>query len=132
LSPLTSTEYATKLFAQLDTLEHRYRRFMHWALTAIAILFASTLWMLFVALPRKTDEIQRSRAAAVIDTCRDQNVRHDRTIARLRILIARLPDGRQRTEAERNIASTIALIDALAPRQDCAALARKRVGTPPR
>jgi hypothetical protein len=55
---MTDTEYREKLFQQLDTLQHRNRRFMRGALLALAILFASTLLQQFVVLPQKADHAE--------------------------------------------------------------------------
>lgn len=76
-------------------------------------------------------DIQRERASATFNGCHDQNVRHDRTIAKLHSIVAKLPPGRERRRAKRNIGGTVALIDALAPRQDCAALVKRRVQAVP-
>jgi hypothetical protein len=56
---LSEGEFATKLFEQLDTLEHRYRRFMRRATLALAILIATTLWQVFFVLPDKSNQIAR-------------------------------------------------------------------------
>lgn len=69
---MTDIEYSEKLFGQLDELEQRYRRFMRGALAALAILTAATCWQLFVALPRKTVEIQESRQSAIQRFCEDE------------------------------------------------------------
>ena len=52
--------------------------------------------------------------------CAQQNMRHDRTIARLNALVAEIPLGSpRRARAEKGKAGTVALIDALAPKFDC-------------
>lgn len=72
--------------------------------------------------------IQNSRLEAVRTACEEGNARHDATIkaldTRIRELsrIAVTPEQRARIQASR--ASTIALINALAPRLDCAARVR--------
>jgi predicted kinase len=70
--------------------------------------------------------IKESRRQAVIATCREQNARHDNTLAELDRQIMELPPAR-RARAERNRVGTEALIDALAPKQDCVARARRLV-----
>jgi hypothetical protein len=67
-------------------------------------------------------EIQTQRRTNIRSNCDDQNTRHDRTIRRLR-MIARanhIPDAR--------IRPSIRLIDALAPKHDCARLAERQTG----
>jgi hypothetical protein len=77
-------------------------------------------------------DVQHERAVATRSSCEDQNHRHDQTVARLRALVKRIKDPRRHARAERNIGGTILLIDALAPKQDCEALVRERVGSPSR
>lgn len=62
-------------------------------------------------------EVQRQRKAV----CLDQNRRHDRTIAKLDFLIAHVPP-RLRKQAAASRAGNVTLINALAPRRNCAAI----------
>lgn len=62
--------------------------------------------------------IQASRVEATLRACEEQNHRHNQTVAKLDMLIAKVPpDQRARAKASRD--STIALIDALVPVRDC-------------
>lgn len=68
---------------------------------------------------KRADEIQAERAAAVRASCEETNHRHDSTIAKLHELVAAIPQRQRRLAAQRNQASTVALIEALVPRRDC-------------
>jgi hypothetical protein len=75
-------------------------------------------------------EIQRQRAASLRLLCVQQNHKHDRTLRTLdRRLELRVktasPERAQEIRASR--ASTVALIDSLAPRQDCGAFVRQQM-----
>jgi hypothetical protein len=75
-------------------------------------------------------EIQRQRAASLRLLCVEQNRKHDRTLRTLdRRLALRVktasPERAQEIRASR--ASTVALIDSLAPRQDCRAFVRQQM-----
>jgi hypothetical protein len=121
---------------KLDDTTRRYRRFTHFVVLAFVVLAASCLWLAYQARERSRDSqdlsarIQRERAKATFNNCADQNARHDRTVRKLRMIVAAIPDRDQRRKARRGVGTTVGLIDALAPRQDCAALVRERVGPP--
>ena len=68
-------------------------------------------------------DIQNERVRATLAQCDDQNQRHDRTLNTLSTLA-----NSAGSEARRlRIQASAVLIEALAPRQDCQALARERV-----
>jgi hypothetical protein len=69
--------------------------------------------------------IQSERLRSIAANCKATNERHDKTIETLDKLIARVPPGSRRDRAEASRASTILLINALVPKQDCAALVRR-------
>lgn len=73
-------------------------------------------------------QIQRERKRNVLESCQEINRRHDNTIAALDLLIAKLPPSR-RERARQGRASTVLLIEALAPKRQCEAFARRQVGT---
>jgi hypothetical protein len=73
--------------------------------------------------------IQRERARNIEQNCRDTNARHDVTIRRLHQLVEQLPPGPRKVRAVQGMAGSVALIDALAPRRDCRALAARQVDT---
>ena len=64
-------------------------------------------------------QIQAERERNTLNSCRETNARHDKTVARFRKL-ARDADQAQ-------VAATITLIDALSPHRDCGALVRRQV-----
>jgi len=69
-------------------------------------------------------QVQEQRYTSVLSSCEDQNARRAHTVAVLNREIQKLKDG-QRTRAEANEVSTIALINALAPHQRCIVLAQR-------
>jgi hypothetical protein len=77
----------------------------------------------------RVQQINDERAANVRRACEDVNSRHDATILKLRAIVRDIPAGPRRDRAEAGMASTIALIDALAPKRDCPALVRRQVTT---
>jgi esterase/lipase len=80
---------------------------------------------------RLAQQIQDERARNVRDNCEQVNERHDNTVATLDGLLARARKGaspQQRKQIQQSRASTLLLIDALAPRRDCEALVRQQVG----
>lgn len=77
----------------------------------------------------RSTEIQQQRYDATYQNCLDTNKRHDNTIARLKFILRRdVKKGRiTKSQAIRSSVTTALLIDALAPRRDCKAVARKAV-----
>jgi hypothetical protein len=74
-------------------------------------------------------QIQAERIRNIRQNCQDTNARHDATIRRLHSLVERLPPGPRKVRAVQGMAGSVALIDALAPRRDCKALAARQVNT---
>lgn len=76
-------------------------------------------------------DIQEQRKNAIIETCTEQNARHDGSVDALRqgsdIDQKNAPNEKARKEIRRRRDVTIALLDALAPVQNCNALAKKAV-----
>lgn len=70
--------------------------------------------------------IQQQRTENILSQCENQNSRRANTIATLNQEILSLK-GKRRIRAERNEGFTIALINALAPHQNCLRLVRKAV-----
>jgi hypothetical protein len=95
-------------------------------LGASATLLAAVL---FSRQSQNTAAIQQQRVDAIRSSCQETNARHDQTIKTLKGLVARIDDPAQRARAHRNLAGTLALIDALVPKQNCAARVR-RVASP--
>jgi hypothetical protein len=67
-------------------------------------------------------EIQAQRRTNIRKNCEDQNIRHDRTIRRLKMI------ARAKHVADARIQPSIRLIDALAPRHDCVRLSEQQTG----
>lgn len=84
---------------------------------ATALVASVSLVMSPILYLRTTDAFHQLRENR-LELCRDANERHDRTIDTLDREIRRLPAG-QRAEANRNRKSTVALLEAIAPRRDC-------------
>lgn len=78
----------------------------------------------------QTKNIQDSRRTSIKEQCKDQNSRHDHVITALDVALApRLKQGNPKQDAailQRRV-STILLIDALAPKQDCDQVVKERV-----
>jgi MoxR-like ATPase len=93
------------------------------AIAVVATVVAVSLWIRLNAqthrLNHVVEQIQVERRRNTLHGCLDQNSRHDRTIQRLDKIIARLDTPEQRARAARGRASTVLLIDALAPHRDC-------------
>jgi len=96
------------------------------ALAVLVPIMAGGLLYTILTVSRQGDEIQQQHDA-ILGNCLEQNTRHDETIRALDDAIAGLPpDRRQRAQANRD--NTVALIDALAPKRDCRALAARQTG----
>lgn len=96
---------------------------------SVAIIVLTVLMVgAFLANQKRGNEIQDSRVQSILTSCRESNDRNRRTITTLdRLLAARIrtatPEQARRLRASR--ASTVLLIQALAPRRDCAARVRQ-------
>lgn len=72
--------------------------------------------------------VQEQRVQATKITCADQNLRHDQTIAALDVILARTRKGASPADVRRIDQSrerTVLLINALAPRRNCAEVVAK-------
>lgn len=72
-------------------------------------------------------EVADQRRESIRGSCEDSNTRHDRTIATLDRLLRRVPPA-ERQQARARRASTILLIDALAPKRDCEKVVQEATG----
>jgi hypothetical protein len=91
-----------------------------WQLLTVYVLIVASGVAGFVS-------IKDSRRDAIERTCREQNERHDKAIAKLDQIIAELPPGPRKRDAEQRRPGTILLIDALAPKKDCEERAKRLV-----
>lgn len=95
-----------------------------WRLLIVAaFLIGGGGTVLLLSTSRKTDELAQTRRQAIIVSCEDSNRRHDNAIRQLDRLIGQIPPGPRRERARQSRASTVLLIDALAPKFDCEARA---------
>ena len=76
-----------------------------------------------------TADIQTQRRESILRSCLEQNVRHDNTINQLKIITAANLKQRPKeaSKIKESVAPTIALIDALAPKKECAKLVKESV-----
>lgn len=65
--------------------------------------------------------IQQQRAEAVWDGCRSSNYRHENTIGRINAAVDKIKDPAEKARAVQQTATTVGIIDALTPAQDCKA-----------
>lgn len=75
---------------------------------------------------RLTQKINDERAHNVLVGCHETNRRHDATIRQLNRLVRSAPTV-ERERSERNLAGTVALLEAIVPHRNCAALTRRQV-----
>lgn len=98
---------------------------------SVTVLTVLTV-VVFVLNASRVDQINRERAANIARSCREVNERHDATIRELdRLFAVRLRGADSQSERKRAQESrdgTVLLIDALAPRRDCARLVALQVG----
>lgn len=139
------------LRGRLDAIQRGYERWVSFTLRLLSVLVLIQLGLgaLSVYLVTQNQEranetsrllhqIQQSRVSATLTTCREQNTRHDNTIAKLNQVYRQyqrskaLPPGTTRAQLKQSVQGSIQLIDALQPKLDCVARARKLVSvTPP-
>lgn len=101
------------------------------AAVAVMLAFAAAGFALWLNAGR-TQQIQDERAANILRSCQEQNQRHDAAIRALDQLIAKAQTTAGPAQVERmrqSRASTVLLIDALAPMRDCPALVTRQVDT---
>ena len=105
------------------------------ALVGVGVIAMGVLvGVLFGRVHAQFAAINNERARNVLVACRETNRRHDATIAELdRLLRIRTPHPTpaERRQIAQSRAATVLLIDALTPKRDCAALARRQVDTTP-
>lgn len=75
---------------------------------------------------RRASEIQRERYQVTLRNCKDQNARHAATIRALGEIINKLPPD-QKPQAERGVANTVLLLNALVPKRDCRQVAKDAI-----
>lgn len=92
---------------------------------------ANQLAVLVTQNKKFADDIQKQRKDSIIEGCKAQNARHDGSVKALMegsdIDQENAPDEKARVEIRRRRDVTIALLDALAPVEDCKAKAAEAV-----
>lgn len=84
----------------------------------LAFLIAAVIALsILVTLAFST--IQTARQDTIVRACQETNQNHDSTIQALDFVLAQVPQAQQR-QAQQGRKNTILLIDALAPKHDCA------------
>lgn len=126
-------ELAAKIERHTRRVETRFRRWFIIGLTAfscIALTSSAALVGFGVLLKQQNSfsrQIQDQRKDSIRSACVDQNQRHDGTSFALRLAqkdaIKRHPE--QKKEIDKNSQTSLGLIDALAPHQDCDQIVKK-------
>lgn len=96
----------------------------------LPLFAAAVVWLVFWNA-QQTREIQDQREASIRRMCEDSNRRHDNTIHKLDELIAIRVKTSSPAEVKRIVnskASTVLLIEALAPKLNCDDQVRKALG----
>jgi hypothetical protein len=110
----------------------RVRRWLVATVLVAMVALPAGAWVIATTTNANRDlirAIQAERARNILQNCLDTNARHDATIRQLHRLVDRLPAGPRKVRAVQGMAGSVALIDALAPRRDCKALAARQVNT---
>lgn len=117
-------------FTEEGMKQLRIQRNIFLALNTAAAIAMAVLVGLVIHTNHKvngqTAEIQRQRAENIMRDCVDQNNRHDKTVRTLDELLKKSGVSPARRAASRQ--TTVLLINALAPKQDCDKLVAKSVG----
>lgn len=102
---------------------------IQWLTLLTVVTLAVTMPFIVVGLQRAEHNIQAERRMSILTSCRDQNHRHDASLAYLRRLGDQIekkhPD--QTKSVEQGLARYKLLFDALAPKRNCQALVDKYV-----
>ena len=122
-------ELNTQLDAHTNEVENRLRRFFAKSLAAFAIIGVTAAISLFgFAIVLK--EFSDTRRDFILDSCKAQNARHDATLKKLRLAAEASAKRNPKfaKEIRASVEDNIAIIDALAPKQDCEKLSRVAIG----
>jgi len=150
MSPERRTDLALRkrideiLDARLAQIQTGYERWTRRTLVILRVLFLVQVGLGALSIylvgqnAQRSDETrelvhaqQTSRESSVRVTCREQNDRHDQTIATLDRLLEqadRDATAQRRRQLREGRASTVLLIDALAPKRDCEQRVRQLAG----
>lgn len=123
-----------KLILEIGAAYHRFSRITIVILLVLVLVGIGTSIATFQLRDENSQritDIQNQRVEFVRYACEDQNARHDATLQKLDHVVAAIKDPVQRARAETSKAGSVALIEALVPKQDCAALAESVLDPPP-
>lgn len=125
----TYEELAKQLDAHTVEVERRLHRFFKKALFIFAVI-GITSAVALLGFTLVLGEIKKTRRDFVEVLCKEQNRRHDKTIAKFKSAsaeaIKRTPKFAKEIEA--SVQDNLEIIDALAPKQDCKKLGDVAVG----
>jgi hypothetical protein len=122
---------------RLEAIQAGYEKWTRRTIWILRALVVATLALGVVSIlliganSERVDEIQQSRVDITRQTCEAQNDRNAKTVRAYDVRIAAARTSGQLTREQiarlqESRAFTVALIDSLAPRQDCAQLIRER------
>ena len=119
------------MMAERNPTARRLATVMVYVLCALVPVLAGGLgWALLVNY-QQAQQIQAQREDSIRDSCVGQNARHDATIRALDRLLAQATShasAERVRRIEESRASTVRLIEALAPARDCAAVVDRALG----
>lgn len=141
-------EYRAQLeshFQRIDQLLERLQKSLtiRWVIVVIGLLVAGYFsWHATRsannAIHRNSvlvHEVATERREAILQNCIAQNQRHDNTIAILNQTVAQYeqthPNSKNSRQLRTSVRQNVALINALAPKQNCQALANHQAPIPP-
>lgn len=126
-------ELERKIDDYANEIENRFHKWLLGGIIAFAVIgLACTtslvgFGVLLTNQGNATHEIQQQRYTAVLDSCLDQNVRHDNVIAAIDEAVAQTPKA-NRKRAKESAGPFKLILEAAVPyTMDCRALARNRV-----
>lgn len=134
------------LRGRLDAIQRGYERWVAYTLRLLAILVliqlglgALSVYLVGQNQDRSAEtrrllrQVQESREQSVTTTCSAQNRRHDKTINALNAFVKQFKKThpqltpKERAEVDQGINGNVSLINALAPKQNCASLVEELV-----
>lgn len=113
-----------------DEINHRFARTVRGIIIAFIIVGAASVTGL-VLFSITLSDIKDNRAAFVRDSCTAQNARHDNTVHKLNDLVRQIEAKNPnipKDQVQQSIDANLALINALAPHQDCEQLVKVSQG----
>lgn len=126
-------ELKVELQQHADRIEARLHRFFTMALVVLAVVgICSAVGLVGFGIVLKkqaqfSKDIQTQRFEVALDSCLDQNRRHDRVIESIDMAVAKTPKA-QLKQAQKSAGPFKLILEAAVPyTEDCVSLARSRV-----